>query len=176
MLSRTKFQIPGLSAVIKLRISKNYLIVGTVPGEFTMLDLRCQHADVEICEHRRTLQVGRCWYSDCWGDTFATGYENRHIRLWDLKGGSSLLSLVTRINHPLSCSSTQQPSSVAHATANSVYGICRPAHASTPSVDTTQALGPSKPIAATCLHPAARTAPCGSGTSTTPSAHTYWSA
>jgi hypothetical protein len=92
MAPQASFLILNPTTMRKIQLAENYLVVGhstetTVSGEFDVLDVRCQHKGLDMCEHRRRLPAGCAWDFDCCGDMMAVGNEDRKVRVWDLKTG-----------------------------------------------------------------------------------------
>ncbi|KAF1995095.1 WD40 repeat-like protein [Amniculicola lignicola CBS 123094] len=100
MFPQAKLQVFRSSAIRKLSFAERYLVVGHVSGDFAVLDLICRHNDAETCEHQRALQVGPCWYFDCYGDVLVTGNTDCKIRLWDLSTGSLQVTLTGHTRKP----------------------------------------------------------------------------
>ena len=87
MSPQASCQISCPSSITKLCITPRHVIAATVPGTVVVLEITCEHHNLENDPHKRIIEAGELWDID-WHDSFlVTGNADGTARLWNAENG-----------------------------------------------------------------------------------------
>jgi WD40 repeat protein len=87
MSPQASCQISCPTTITKLCITPRHVIATTNPGTVIVLEITCEHHNLENDPHKRIIEAGELWDID-WHDLFlVTGNADGTARLWNIENG-----------------------------------------------------------------------------------------